>query len=311
MSKWLIPFKILVYNTLYEPVKKCYYRRWTQYPRTGKIALCCIAKLENDYIRHFVEYYKKLNFDKIYLYDNNDIDGERFDIVIGDYIRSGYVEIIDYRGKKVAQLSAYQDCYEKYNKEYSWMAFFDIDEFLTFKDGTTDAHLFLSKWKFLPYQMIHLNWMVYGDDGMLDTDGRNVIERLQNPIYPLDFHAEYDDIPENNHIKSIIRGGLPFIRWKETPHTPVSGIYHCCNPEGEKVEENSPFQDFNFGNCYIRHYSTKTIGEWVRNKMQRGIPDRSEDKWKSALNLDRFFRYNVKTKKKVQYAEELMKNLIE
>ncbi len=44
--------------------------------------------MENDYIRFFVEYYKNLHFDKIFIYDNNDIDGEKFEDVINDYIQS-------------------------------------------------------------------------------------------------------------------------------------------------------------------------------------------------------------------------------
>ena len=43
-----------------------------------KTALCAIAKNENLYIREWVEYYMKLGFSNIILYDNNNINGERF-----------------------------------------------------------------------------------------------------------------------------------------------------------------------------------------------------------------------------------------
>ena len=46
------------------------------------IALCAIAKNENLYIREWVEHYKNIGVSKIFLYDNNDIDGERFEEVI-------------------------------------------------------------------------------------------------------------------------------------------------------------------------------------------------------------------------------------
>ena len=71
-------------------------------PYTGKVLLCCIAKLENLYIKEFVEYYKKLGFDNICLYDNNDEDGEHFEDVINDYIESGYVILKNVRGMKEA-----------------------------------------------------------------------------------------------------------------------------------------------------------------------------------------------------------------
>ena len=293
-------------NRIIESLKERYHRRWTQYTRTGKIALCCIAKKENEYIRFFVEYYKALCFDKIFIYDNNDPDNERFEEVINDYIQSGFVDIVDYRGKKVAQLSAYQDCYEKYNKEYSWMAFFDIDEFFTFADGTKDIHKFLLQWKFLPFQLIHVNWMVYGDNELLDNDGRNVTERFVNPIVPFNFIPPNSTFPENNHVKTIIRGGLPFISWRETPHTPVVRYYRCCQPDGYEVSAVSPLALFDNSIAYLRHYSTKTIGEWIRNKMKRGIPDRDEQQWKDTLDIDFFFRFNKRTEEKMTYVQEYM-----
>ena len=104
--------------------------------------------MENDYIRFFVEYYKNLHFDKIFIYDNNDIAGEKFEDVINDYIQSGFVEIVDFRGRECVQMPAYQDCYDRFNKQYDWIAFLDIDEFLAFSDGSDDIHEFLKQKKF-------------------------------------------------------------------------------------------------------------------------------------------------------------------
>jgi hypothetical protein len=67
--------------------------------------------------------------------------------------------------------------------------------------------------------------------------------------------------------------------------------------------------DFDDSVLFIRHYNTKTVGEWVRNKMRRGIPDRSADQWQQVLNLDFFFRFNKRTEEKVQYAEKLLKEI--
>jgi hypothetical protein len=97
---------------------------------TGKVLLCCIAKMENLYIREFVEHYKNLGFDNICLYDNNDPDGEHFEDVIEDYIKSGYVILKDVRGKQLAQMPCYTECYKEYKNKYDWIAYFDIDEFL-------------------------------------------------------------------------------------------------------------------------------------------------------------------------------------
>ena len=69
------------------------------------ILLSTIGKKENLYIREFVEYYQRLNFTKIIIFDNNDINGEVFEYILNDYIKSNYVEIIDIRGFSSAQIA--------------------------------------------------------------------------------------------------------------------------------------------------------------------------------------------------------------
>ena len=100
----------------------------------NKVCLCTIAKEENRYIKEFIEHYKNYDIDKIYLYDNNDINGEKLEDVINDYIKSGLVELIDYKGFKQPQLKAYNDCYKRYNNLYDWLIFYDVDEYIYLKD---------------------------------------------------------------------------------------------------------------------------------------------------------------------------------
>ena len=38
------------------------------------------------YIKEFADHYKALGIDKIFLYDNNDIDDENFENVLSEYI---------------------------------------------------------------------------------------------------------------------------------------------------------------------------------------------------------------------------------
>lgn len=281
-----------------------YCRSGACYTKTGEIALCCIAKLENRYIRDFVEYYKALLFDYIIIYDNNDVDGERFEDVIGDYIASGFVELVDFRGRKFAQLEAYSDCYAKNSHKFDWIAFFDCDEYLTFTNKSTNIHTFLSQEKFLPFQVMHVNWMVFGDNELLDDDGRRITERFTNPVLPFDFII--GKRPENDHVKSIIRGGMPPFIWC-TPHTILNDYLRCCTPEAKKTDLQSPFQNFVFDTAYLRHYCTKTIGEWVKNKMKRGIPDRQESSWKEVLVVETFFKINNLTPEKLAYVERIKK----
>ena len=83
----------------------------------GKVCICTIAKEENKYIREWTEHYKNYGVDKIYLYDNNDINGENFESVIDDYIKEGFVEIFNWRGKIKIHYKFMNDCYNRNNFE--------------------------------------------------------------------------------------------------------------------------------------------------------------------------------------------------
>ena len=41
-----------------------------------KICLCVIAKNENLYVKEYIEHYKKIGYNKIFIYDNNDKNGK-------------------------------------------------------------------------------------------------------------------------------------------------------------------------------------------------------------------------------------------
>ena len=99
-----------------------------------KVCLCTVGKEENLYVREYIFHYKKYNLDKIFIYDNNEINGENFNKVINDYILNGFVEIINIRGKIAEQINAFQNCYEKNKNKYDWILFYDMDEYIYLKN---------------------------------------------------------------------------------------------------------------------------------------------------------------------------------
>lgn len=294
-----------IVTLIWESIQSIVSRTGLRYNNVGKVALCCMGKCENAYIREWVDYHIALGFDKIFIYDNNDVDGECFEDVIEDYMKSGKCEIIDYRGRKCCQEEAYHDCYMKNNHDYDWIAVCDIDEFLTLKQHP-DVKSFLYDPRYADFQVIHLNWMCYGDNDMLDSDGRSCQERF---VKPLPYSTRrFKDFPENNHVKSIVRGGLRHINWKYVTHTPWC-FYKCCNGEGKECDVRSPYNPYNFDVAYFKHYYTKTIGEWIKVKQARGYGDMCDEDAKKKLGLDVFFMLNERTAEKQDYAQKLLGNL--
>ena len=105
--------------------KKALINNYTIIKKKG-LCLCTFCKKENLYAKDFIEYYRSLGFDKVIIFDNNDINGEKIDYLLKNYIRNKFVEIIDIRGIVSAQIPAFNFCYKKYNKLFDWLIIIQI-----------------------------------------------------------------------------------------------------------------------------------------------------------------------------------------
>lgn len=268
-----------------------------------KIGVCCVGRLENKYAREFVEHYLSLGFDNIILYDNNEVGEDDFRDVIGDYIQNGKVIWNLYNHKHgFIQKEIYYHCWETYKNSFDWLAFFDFDEFLTLTSHLTIKE-YLADSIFYPYDMIHINWMGYDDNDLVYYDSRPLLERFTRN-HDFNLTKQYN-FPENNHIKSIIRcKNRGYVNWimGSNMHTPSNNL-RCCDNKGLECSSSSPFLSYNFDLAYLKHFSTKTIDEWLNVKLQRGFLDQplNEDGEFNALNLDIFFKINKITEEKINF----------
>lgn len=255
-----------------------------------KTAICCIAKCENNYLKEWADYHFSLGFSHIFIYDNNNVDGERIEPVFDGYDN---ITIVDCRGKKAFQNKAYTSFYKQYGHHFDWIAFIDVDEFVTFSErsGIQSVDEFLGRFD-RTVDIIHLNWMCYGDSGIVDFDSCNVLERF---TYPLEYDKKVKfGFPENNHVKSIYRGGLNVDEMNIGPHTCELGSFRYVDATGKSCD-SSCFNEYDFSVAYIRHYVTKTIVEWVLKKSRGRVAVYSSSDYYS---FDRFFLYNDRTKEK-------------
>ena len=92
----VIAFQILKRNK-----KKFLYNNLKIKSSNTKVAMCTIAKKENRYIKYFVEFYKKLGYDHIYFFDNNEPGDESINDleIVKDGIKEGFITVIDYSAK--------------------------------------------------------------------------------------------------------------------------------------------------------------------------------------------------------------------
>ena len=272
-----------------------------------KVGLCIICKDENLYIKEFIEHYKNIGYNHIFIYDNNDINGERLEDIIQKEIDEGFISIINYRGdKKRPIFRAYIDCYEKNNKNYNWLSFFDIDEFLEIKPKGIKIQRFLSNERYKYCQNIKFNWLIYSDNDKLYYENKSLIERFPD-IVPLK--------QSQISVKSIVRGHLNSltITWM-----------HWINPKFKGCNGFGGPTDLEYGNDFlfyvIDHYYSKSTEEFI-NKINRG------DVWRNTFDYikhrtEKYLNQNHVTLEKIEmlergikinlsrYKERLKKNIV-
>ena len=253
-----------------------------------KICLCAIAKKENNYIREFIYYYKKLGIDKIFLFDNNDVNGEKFDNILSDYINAKYVKILNWRGKLYSQYAMYQNCYQKNYKKYNWLLFYDIDEYIYLKNYNNIKEFLIQK-KFKKCPSIYLNWKLHTDNNLLYYYNKSLHERFPKTFI-------------NNKYcigKTIIRGGIKNIKIKSS-HLLDKKIKRC-NGFGKffkPIRFNCKIPDYKY--YYIDHYKFKSTEEFV-NKINKGDCKFGYDIKNKLNKLKIYITFNKMNLKKYKY----------
>ena len=259
-----------------------------------KVCICVPGKFENLYIREFIEHYQNYGVDKIFLYDNNEKNGEKFEDIINDYIKNGYVEVINFRGKKRIQLEMMNDCYIKNYLNYDWLIFFDLDEFIYLRNFK-NIKKFLNNGRFKKCQRIQLNWLFHTDNNLLYYDKRPIKERFKQKSKK----ARGVKTGGPQGIKSILRGHIPNITIK-CPHI-LNRNLSSCDGFGRPtkivgiVTEKSDFYYY-----YIDHYYCKSTEEFI-NKITKGDVLYKDGKMPKINN---YFVLNEITLEKIELIEK-------
>lgn len=258
-----------------------------------KSAVCAVARNENAYLLEWIDYHLNLGFDKIFLYDNNNPGDDSVYVLLASYIADQKVEVIDYRGRKNFQLAAYNECYKNNGCLFDWIAFIDLDEFITFgpEAETDQINVFLKE--FDSFDVIEINWMVYNDNGKILKEEGGVIERFPEP-------ANLSH-PINKHVKSVVRTNRP-LTFVRNPHC-VDGDLRIADDSMNVILKSEPFKEPSYKRLYIRHYNTKTLEEFILCKIHRGAADSDVNSWR--YNLYLYYDLNIRTWEKRRFERKM------
>ncbi len=258
-----------------------------------RVYLCALAKNEQPYINEWVAHYVKLGFDKIYIYDNDDL-GVKPSYKFIDEKYNEHIVVIDIRGQHYNRIQGkmYADLYKRHSKDFDWCLFCDIDEFLM---GIDNIKKFLSKGSFTTTQQIRIKWKLFGDDNLIERDmNKGVVETFrQEIVIPLSFQG-----------KTIVKGNLNNVAFNSVhfANYTTNKMLPSVLPSGKKCNSGVYItEDYSKETVFINHYMTKSLSEFVAQKINRGDAVFSNRQ----IKLDYYWRLNKKTPEKEKYLKDM------
>lgn len=204
-----------------------------------RFAICATIKNENIYLREWVDYHFSLGVDKIFLYNNNNDNGENPNLIVQDYIDAGKIEITkinyyDTRPFQFKQTDAYNDCLEKNDLYFDWIVFIDLDEFITIDKYGTLQELFKHT-NYNNFDCVVFNMVVYGN---------NTIYYEQKPVqerFPeqLKNEIKFWNIRMNQLVHPFVKTSKGIRFYDGNPHIPKLTNKTCCTSSGYNFPTNT------------------------------------------------------------------------
>jgi hypothetical protein len=213
--------------------------------------ILCIAKLESDYIEEFVKYHIALGFNKIFIYDNEDIP--TYETLLINYKQ--YITVIHFPGY-IQQYNAYQHFVDNYlfSSDITHVAVIDIDEFIVLKQHLNIKD-FINEFIVGDCEGIGMNWRFFGSSDLIEPSNiPNTIRFTKCDRYG------------DKHIKTLFKKDK-FICFNTCHHVVVSEG-HIKSTNGTII--TSPFNyniDFNY--IQLNHYKCKTLQEYKKLRVRR------------------------------------------
>ena len=259
-----------------------------------KVCLCTPAKEENRYIREFVQHYEKYGVDKIFIYDNNDIEGEKLDDILKDYISKGFVEILNWRGKKSGLYKLMNECYRNNFQKYDWLIFYEVDEYIHLFNYTNIKD-FLNETKFEKCEVVHLNLVCHTDNNLLYYENKPLAKRFPEITPRTKLGGQ------KLEVKAIIRGHLPKVKI-DNVHRGDSNLKRCNGYGHKKSYHVIHALEIDDKYYYIDHYYSKSTEEFIE-KINKYDFLHSDIGYK-LLRIDKYFSQSEITKDKLDLIEK-------
>ncbi|KAL3927101.1 MAG: hypothetical protein SGBAC_013218, partial [Bacillariaceae sp.] len=236
-------------------------------------AMCVIQKSTLKYFEEWILYHTAIGYEHFYMYDNAD------EPEVKDWVEKQSQEIQDrvtvkhFPGVK-QQVKAYLDCWSNIRdaKSHSWIAFFDVDEYVVIKDLQKYPKI-MDLLDSLPAHQYGLavNWINFGLSGHMKYEDKPVTLRFQNR----------SETESSFVVKSMVRSQVSpkmknphYIKYKLTK---TKSVYMSRDSRGNVVQgPENMMQEVR--DIALYHYASKSLEEY-KDRCARGDVLRGQADW--------------------------------
>ena len=185
------------------------------------------------------------------------------------------------------------NCYSRNYKNYSWLIFYEMDEFIYLKDFT-DIKLFLKDKRFNNCQKVQLNWGFHTDNNLLHYDNRSL--KVRFPEISPELKGKKTNGPMG--IKTIVRGNISELKII-CIHT-INKMLKACDGFGNPKKYLGIVNDISdLEYYYIDHFYSKSTEEFI-DKLNKGDALYKDNR---LTRIKTYFFLNKITKEKIDYFE--------
>ena len=252
-----------------------------------KFAICCQIKDERRYVKEFVDYHLSIGFDDIYFYEDYGSVSHKDIFIDNPHVHIYTIEDIGIPNfsSTQTQKSLYNNLLKNFKDTnyYDWIAFIDVDEFITFEEGYNLEKL-VNEYK--DYAGIWLAWKMYNANGHIKRPEGNVMDAYKNPIN----EKPYQIVDGGNGAKCM---------WNKKSLVNISKAknwwtIHCIG-DGCDIDYNTNmYLPKIYKKAWINHYFTKSWEDYCDRILNRGNMNNS------IRSFDQFFKQNIELMPQMQ-----------
>lgn len=217
---------------------------------TEEICIMVNVKFEEQYLDEWITYHACLGVDKFYLYDNNDDDTLTKKAL--ETCRFKHLVTIHWMPGLFVMPRATSHWLQTYKHKHKAVMFIDVDEFFVLHKHNSLKEL-LAEYLYPRGGGLAINWVLFGDNGLVENDLDLVTKRF----------VKRQNSPDK-HVKSIAMCKDLITRIYTHGVSLVPGTYNK-DTNGTIVHDA-----FNFNGpidvVQLNHYFCKTRPEWERKR---------------------------------------------